>query len=98
MAETYHVYNYRSLPLSLVATFCVGLGENSRVVRNLTGNRTSMESLLLALIIDDIRKYFYNNKSIPSVYELLQHIENKEKKKKNVMTFRSGEDFMKAWK
>lgn len=98
MAETYHVYNYRSLPLSLAATYCVGLGENSRVVRNITGNRTSMESLLLALIIDDIRKYFYNNKNIPSVYELLQHIENKEKKNKNVMTFRSGEDFMKAWK
>lgn len=33
LAETYQIYDYRSLPLQKVAVFCAGLRENSRIKR-----------------------------------------------------------------
>lgn len=31
LAETYSIFDYKSLPVLTVATFCVGLRENSRI-------------------------------------------------------------------
>lgn len=39
LAETYRIFDYRSLPLKTVATFSVGLRENSRIKMSLGGGR-----------------------------------------------------------
>lgn len=52
LAETYHIYNYRSLPLSRVATFAVGLRENSRIKMKMRGEKYSLDTMLLATIAD----------------------------------------------
>ena len=54
LAETYHIYDYRSLPLHLVATFSVGLRENSRIKKIMAGMKYDFETLLLAAIVDGI--------------------------------------------
>lgn len=54
LAETYHIYDYRSLPLQLVATFSVGLRENSRIKKIMAGMKYDFETLLLAAIVDGI--------------------------------------------
>lgn len=57
-AETYHIYDYRSLPARLAATLAVGLRENSRIkkilIKNTIGQRVSNEELLLAVLIDRV--------------------------------------------
>lgn len=54
LAETYHVYDYRSLPLKTVAAFSVGLRENSRIKMALADVRYPFETMLLAAILDGI--------------------------------------------
>ena len=59
LAETYHIYDYRSLPVQQVAIFCIGLRENSRIKRKLSGNRCSTEILLLASAVDYLALLFW---------------------------------------
>ena len=54
LAETYHIYDYRSLPLNTVAAFSVGLRENSRIKMALSGIGYSFETILLASILDNL--------------------------------------------
>lgn len=51
-AETYHIYDYRSLPLSRAAVFAVGLRENSRIKMKMRGTEYSLKEILLATIAD----------------------------------------------
>ena len=52
MAETYGVFDIKRLPVTLTATLAVGLREDSRVKRALTGTKYSDERILLARISD----------------------------------------------
>lgn len=52
MAEIYHVYDFRRLPLRTAAVFAQGLPENSRIMRRLTGAQADRDTLLLAAIAD----------------------------------------------
>ena len=52
LAETYHIYDYKSLPLSRVAIFAVGLKGNSRIKLKISGLKYPLDTLLLASIVD----------------------------------------------
>ena len=52
LAETYHVFDYRSLPVKTVAAFCVGLREDSRIKRKISGRGCSTAELLMAMAVD----------------------------------------------
>lgn len=56
LAETYGVYDYRSLPVQTVATFSAGLRENSRIKKKLNGETVSVDTLLLGMIYDNISR------------------------------------------
>jgi len=61
LAETYQVYNWRSLPVSLVATFVCGLGQNSRIKRKLSNEEYTTEELLLMNIADSLSILIWQN-------------------------------------
>ena len=52
LAETYGIYDYSSLPLSRVATFAVGLRENSRIKLKMQNAKYPLETMLLASVAD----------------------------------------------
>lgn len=52
LAEIYHIYDYKSLPLSRVATFAVGLRENSRIKMKMSGAKYPLNTMLLASVVD----------------------------------------------
>lgn len=52
LAEVYGIFNYRSLPLSLVATLTYGLGQDSRIGKQLNKTKFSVEESLLMHIAD----------------------------------------------
>ena len=54
LAETYHIYDYRSLRVKTVATFSVGLRDNSRIKMAMAGVKYSFDTLLLASILDNL--------------------------------------------
>lgn len=59
LAETYQIYDYRSLPVQLVATLSAGLRDNSRIKMHLAGAPASQEALLLAAIADRVEMFRY---------------------------------------
>lgn len=55
MAETYHCFNWRELPLRLAATLAIGLDADSRTKRKLAGDAPRLETMLLAAILDQLQ-------------------------------------------
>lgn len=54
LAETYGIYNMRSLPVRTVAVFSYGLGDESRIKKKLSGQQVSMQIQLMASIADSL--------------------------------------------
>ena len=54
-AETYHIYDYRKLPPNRAALFAVGLPTDSRIKRELNGQKHTSDILLLAYIADALQ-------------------------------------------
>lgn len=54
-AETYHVLDWRGLPLHLAATLAAGLRQNSRSKSAASGCKAPFDTVLLALISDRLR-------------------------------------------
>ena len=52
LAETYRIYDYRSIPVRMLATFVAGLDEDSRVGRIRDGRKVSIETYYLAELCD----------------------------------------------
>lgn len=103
LAEIYHIYDYRSLPLKMVATFSVGLRENSRIKMALVGTKYTFDTLLLASIFDNlnIRTWAMSenaqkgiNKPKSIVHKLLGREEESESE---YMLFDTAEAFEEMW-
>lgn len=98
LAETYQIYEYRSLPLKLVATLSVGLRDNSRIKMLMSGMHVSQDTLLLAAIADRVEMFRYGftdaakkGKKPPAL--LVDMLVGGEYKKSNVTSFKTAEEF-----
>jgi len=100
LAETYHIYDYRSLPVKLVATLSAGLRDNSRIKLLAAGSPVSQEELLLAIIADRIEafRYSFANKNASAPISLVEAILGGAKKDKNITSFKTAEEFEAALK
>lgn len=104
LAETYHILDYKRLPPSLVATLVVGLSENSRIKRKITGLKLTLDQILLAMIADGINiriwqhtKNGQKGKNKPeSIYKKLMGLDKKQKE--DLMSFETPEEFEKWYK
>lgn len=52
LAETYRIYDWRAMPVSLLATLVAGLSEDSRVGRAKDGRRVSLGTYFIAELCD----------------------------------------------
>lgn len=59
LAETYHIFDYRSLPLKLAATLSVGLRDDSRIKMKMANTPIALDSFLLAVIADRVEQFRY---------------------------------------
>ncbi len=59
LAETYHILDYRSHPVKLVAALSAGLRDNSRIKMLFAEMPAAPEVLLLATIADRIEMFRY---------------------------------------
>lgn len=99
MAETYHILDYRALPVDLLATLALGLRDDSRVKLALSKTRVSADTLLLAAAVDRLSLLVYANtkdakykRNAPkSIVATLT--ERGERQKKDHLTFSSGAEF-----
>lgn len=100
LAETYGIYDYRSLPLRKVATFSVGLRDNSRIKMKMNGMRIPLNEVLLAAAVDRLSFLLWaktedgvNNTNKPKsiLDELLGNEEFSDD------GFETPEEFLAAW-
>lgn len=96
-AETYHVFNYRGLPLTYAAVLASGLRDDSRIKMKIAKLTVSFDTLLLCAILDAARvgnwmqtKDGIKGRNIPE--SLTQSIIGMNEKDGNA-GFSSGEDF-----
>ena len=100
LAETYHIYNYKELPPVTVALFCDGLRDDSRIKLKMADQRVSMDTLLLASIVDRLSVLVWfktkdGQKGKNQPKSIVDSI-NKSVREKEEMVFETSEDFEKA--
>lgn len=100
LAETYQIYDYRQLPVKMVAVFAFGLKVDSRIKMIMSDRSVTLETMLLASISDKLNLLVWfktadgqKGKNRPT--PLVDLFTNREdaKTKKDVVIFNSGEDF-----
>ena len=103
-AETYGVYNLRALPLRYAATLAFGLRQNSRIKTILAGMRVPLETLLYAIIADNLRLLVWQNtadghkgNNPPRSIAALLNSANEKQETEDVPGFDSGADFAAVW-
>ena len=100
LAETYHIFNYRELPVKLLATLCVGLRDNSRIKLKINGERLPLETNIQMLLFDvvNLLKWELEGGKGDKPVLLYEQFNGKIDDGSDHESFRSGEDFMKKWK
>jgi len=61
LAETYHVFDWRALPVKTAAALAMGLRPTSRIAQKLSGAPADPETLLLAMAVDALRVLAWQN-------------------------------------
>ena len=100
LAETYGIYDYKAMKPSLIATLAVGLPDSSRIMRKYSGVNLTTDQMLLALIVDGINIGIWQRsgaKRRKRPQSIFQKLTKPEKKKDELMSFRTAEDF-EAWR
>ena len=94
LAETYRIYDYRSLPVKLVATLSAGLRDDSRIKLKAAGAPVCLETIIFAAIADNLTLLRAGmdskNKSKPFLFTDALYGENKKQK---VRGFKTAEEF-----
>ena len=101
LAETYHIYDYKKLPLTQVAIFAIGLKDDSRIKMKMSGQLVPMETLLLAGISDRLSVLLWRQtkdgqkgRNMPTM--VLDSLTIKKSKDSDMIVFSSGEDYQKT--
>ena len=89
----------------MVATLVVGLSENSRIKRKITGAKLTLEQTLLAMLTDEVNIVIWQRtkdgqrgKNRPeSIYKKLMGLD-KKKQKEELKSFETAEDFERWYK
>ena len=100
-AETYHIYDYRALPVSYAATLAYGLRGDSRIRLKLGEVKEEVPCFISAAKAADCLALFVNSlreepEECPALLtDIIYGRWKKEEKKKT--SYSSGEDFRNAW-
>ena len=98
-AETYQVFDYKSLPARFAATLAAGLRESSRIKLKMAGMPCTSETLMLAMAVDRLSLLFWSktedgqkNRNRPeSIY--MQLLGANTKLESDIVAFESRSDF-----
>ena len=97
-AETYHILDWRGLPINLAAILAAGLPENSRIKMKIRGDQATVDQILLARICDLLSEWvwaFSKNANHPeSIVKILTEPQKQPEQKKH-RVFKNGDAFMK---
>ena len=102
LAETYHVFDFKSLPCKMVGILSCGLRDNSRIKMSLSGEELNLERVLLAGIYDNTKILSWLNSSdgaegINRPESIFKSLLKDEEDDSEILSFESKEEFWEAW-
>lgn len=97
-AETYHIYDYKRLPLTTVAALAVGLRDDSRIKMVMNEIPASPEIMLMAATLDSLNMlvWLHTKDAEKGINRPKSIIESLHPSESEVETYESGEDFMRV--
>lgn len=103
MAETYHIYEYETLPVKTLAVLSSGLRDDSRIKMKINGMKSIPLEIIAADAADTLKLFvcaMSGTQERPTLFSDLRETgEKQETKKRNaIQAFDSEEDFKKAWR
>ena len=97
-AETYHVLDYRAIPLKTAAVLACGLRENSRIRMKMSDMQIPPETVLMAAAVDRLSLLVWaktkdatKGRNIPK--SILDTLMKKDRNENGLKLFESAEDF-----
>lgn len=94
LAETYHIYDFRALPLTKIAIFAKGLREESRIRMQMSKSKFNVKESLLAGILDRLTLILYSKtKDAEKGRNYPKLLLDESEKKEELEGFISSEDF-----
>lgn len=99
LAETYHVYDYRALPVTTLAALACGLRGDSRIAMKMAGRAEIPMSLIAAAAADELAAIHYmlsDRKGLKKPVLFYDIMYGNVKAPQKVDSFASGEEFMRA--
>lgn len=97
LAETYQIYDYRSIPVKLLATLASGLRDDARIKIKLRNDKVSFNTFLLCSIVDQLNLFLWGQskdglKGVNRPKSIVDVLLGNEKGKE-IKGFESAEDF-----
>lgn len=97
LAETYHIYDFKALPLTKIAIFAKGLREDSRIRMKMSESKFNVKESLLAGILDRLTLILYSKtKDAEKGRNYPKLLLDEAEKKEELEGFMSSEDFERA--
>ena len=105
LAEVYGIYDYKRVPVKLLGTLVAGLGENSRIGKEINKVRGNTDTILLARILDVVNILMWmqtedgqkgKNRPKEIVSEFL-NIKKENKEKPKAMSIEEFEKFRQSF-
>ncbi len=96
LAETYQIYDYKRVPGRLLGTLVAGLGVNSRIYQKIAGQKVPTDTVMLALIVDELRRLTYlmdGNKHKKQPESMAARLVDKPEADDGRLSFSSPEEF-----
>ena len=89
LAETYNIYDYKSLDLNYIAILALGLRDNSRIKLQMADMSVTLDQMLLGALVDRLTLLLCGNRDkVTLVTEAFS-------KKETIRGFDTGEEFLK---
>ena len=102
LAEVYGIFDHRALPVPLLATLAVGLREDSRIKRKISGMKLTRIEMLTAAAVDRLSMLLWINsedgrKGENRPASVLASLMGEEQEEKPVEGFETAEEFEAEW-
>lgn len=100
-AETYHIYEWRALPVSYAATLATGLREDSRIKLALSKTPVDLQTMLTAAAVDRLSLLVWagtkdGERGVNRPKSIVASLSEHQDGESDVVAYATGSDFERA--
>ena len=102
LAETYHILDYKSVPVEVLSILAAGLRDDIRIKVKMSGSKISLDRLLMARMVDSLALLVWSKTEDAqkgrNKPKMITELLTAEPKEEAVKTYSTPDEFESAWK